>query len=221
MSWFKWGKKDAADDILEKLRNILIDDDAQTRLLPDEAQALINQGVSVDSLDGASGEFGRVASNPIPVNGPIGEISYISRLRTISGQRVLGHRIATYNKLDIYETLSFDGSFWDMLIFDMYHPRKSKLSPSGYRLLAGREVKTSFSASNDFVDPFPAAIRESFRELSTGYGPLFMGASEIKEEIPNILKFERPHNHLEKVGPVIATYRRLLEMGLGNLMNNL
>lgn len=89
-----------------------------------------------DELPGASGEFGS-ATNPIPVNGPGGEVIYINRLRRPKSGGFMFHRTGTVPSplspmpLDRFELLALDGSEWRVLYFSMYHPRRSTKCPAG------------------------------------------------------------------------------------------
>ena len=99
-----------------------------------------------DEIPGGRGEFGRCKTNPIPVNGPIGEDAYIGRLRSPSGAGFIYHRIAsvvsdTYpHPVDCYEMVSYDAKHYDALFFAMYHPRRSVRAPQGLSLTAWHDV---------------------------------------------------------------------------------
>ena len=96
-------------------------------------------GGSVDQLPNAQGEFGRTPTNPIPVNGSYGEVTYLSRLRVkATGAIVVFQRIGSCgsnevcdNPVDGFEIVSLDGSFKDELFFDMYHDGQSSKVPEG------------------------------------------------------------------------------------------
>ena len=86
---FGWGKKKAQDNlspevkkIFEKIGRLFESEAFQNSLLPEPLKAVVLNGQNCDKIPGASGEFGRDPTNPIPVNGPIGEILYLSQLRT-------------------------------------------------------------------------------------------------------------------------------------------
>src|SRR3546814_10801196 len=66
--------------------------------------------VRSSDLPNGSGPFGFTETNPIPVNGPIGQLAYLSRLETQSGQRILFHRLGAIDKVDVFEAVTFDGS---------------------------------------------------------------------------------------------------------------
>ena len=72
------------------------------------------------------------------------------RLESIAHADVTGH-------VDVYEVVSFDGSCWDILYFDMYHPRKSCRLPAGFQL----EVDGFVLAVNHKLADFPRGIREA------------------------------------------------------------
>jgi len=96
-------------------------------------------GLECDELAGHAGEFG-ATTNPIPVNGIGGEISYIQRLRTANGAAFLFHRMAPVrapvspNPLDEYELVATDASEWRFFYFAPYHPRRSRKAPPGLHL---------------------------------------------------------------------------------------
>jgi len=89
-----------------------------------------------DELPGATGAFGSV-TNPIPVNGPAGEVLYINRLRLPGSCGFMSHRTGPVSSplspmpLDRFELLSLNGEVWRVLYFSMYHPRRSTKCPDG------------------------------------------------------------------------------------------
>ncbi len=147
--------------ILAHVHRLLNDDGWQDRMY---SQALF-PGLSEnretpDELPGASGEFGRDANNPIPCNGPIGELTYLSRLRLSgTGETVFFHRAGSIesavseNPLDIFEVISLSGRFYDVLYMDMYHPGKSGKQPTGYTAESSVEkLRGVTNASRDFPE---------------------------------------------------------------------
>ena len=58
-------------------------------------------GESCDELKNITGDFGRVATNPIPVNGPLGEIKYLNRIRSSDGCGFIFHRIGSTQQFGI------------------------------------------------------------------------------------------------------------------------
>ena len=91
--------------------------------------AKMSAGADCDQIPGAQGPFGS-PSNPIPVNGPIGERKYLAKLRGQTGQPVMFHRkgsnfsstVAT--PVDTFEVVCMDGTQWTQLTFSPYHPRQ-------------------------------------------------------------------------------------------------
>lgn len=128
------------------------------------------EGLNCDVTPNGSGPFGCL-SNPIPVNGPTGEIKYLSKMRSISGSPVFFHRIgsfgstATDDSVDGYEIVSTDGTNWNRLYFDMYHPRRSNFAPAGYVISPykpslGEDPLLGFGV-NFRVHDFPKGIPEA------------------------------------------------------------
>jgi hypothetical protein len=121
--------------IHEPLKNQLAD----LNIYPPFFVKLILNGLDCDILPGAKGPFGSI-SNPIPVNGAIGEIKYLGKLRGRSGFALFFHRINSVSSpicehsVDVYEAVCMDCSQWTTLHFDMYHPRRSNSAPDGFTI---------------------------------------------------------------------------------------
>lgn len=95
---------------------------------------LCTSGLSCDSLPNANGPFGISFENPIPVNGSIGAFKYLNKLYAPTGP-IYYHRLGglftnvSDKPIDAFELVTWDGDFWDILFFDVYHPRRSNKSP--------------------------------------------------------------------------------------------
>ncbi len=143
--------------------------------------------------------------NPIPVNGPIGEVIYLSNLRTAGGQPIMFHRLGSVRKINVYETVTFDGGTWDILFLDFYHPRKSKLAPTGCRIAASAERQRLFFGTNEFVADFPNALPGAIaraRERLLGIFPI--QPAPVLEALER-RSFERRANHRGKLKAVMIT----------------
>lgn len=133
-------------------------------------------GEDCDELSKGHGEFGSI-TNPIPVNGSLGEIKYLGKLRGKSGNALFFHRIGsvsspvTDNSLDLYEVVCMDGSQWNKLHFSMYHPRRSNKTPKGYSLTPfNKSLKMDMPFAygvNSLVNNFPLSLPE---EIINFYG---------------------------------------------------
>ena len=136
--------------------------------------SIILQGESCDCLKGATGPFGSI-SNPIPVNGAIGEIKYLGKLRGKTGHAVFFHRICSLDseianhRIDKFELVCMDGTQWNNLYFDIYHPRRSNLVPDGYILTPyNNDLKMDIPyayGTNEFVGNFPYDLPKKLEEL--------------------------------------------------------
>ncbi len=116
------------------VERLLQDDDAQLELVSPELREALRQAPRYDVDPNGSGPFGLCKTNPIPVNGPIGEMAYLSKLLTDAGEHLLFHRYGSVDFIDVYEAVTFSGGQWFIFYLDMYHPRKSRLAPRGFRL---------------------------------------------------------------------------------------
>ncbi len=141
---------------------------------PPEFARLVANGVDCDSVPGASGPLGSL-SNPIPVNGALGEIKYLGKLLGRSGFAVFFHRIGSTSShvcehsIDIYQTVCMDASQWATFHFDMYHPRRSNLAPDGFTLMPfDRGLKMDLPIAygvNELVSDFPYGLPDAIVKL--------------------------------------------------------
>jgi len=134
---------------------------------------LMLQGADCDQLPGATGSFGS-PTNPIPVNGPIGERKYLIKLRGKTGRKLLFHRVGsafsqvTSSPVDSFEVVCMDGTQRTRLTFSPYHPRRSNLAPEGFTLVAadpetGEDTLVGHG-STLFVFDFPQALPDALRD---------------------------------------------------------
>ena len=65
--------------LFKKAIRFLDDEFAQNNALPENFRQVLAESPSCDLIPNAFGEFGRTLTNPIPVNGPVGELVYLSR----------------------------------------------------------------------------------------------------------------------------------------------
>ena len=137
--WLFGNKKSKEEEeiekIFKKIDRFLNDDNFQNSTLPPMLRGPIMAGSSVDQLANGTGDFGFSPTNPIPCNGVLGEVTYLSRLLYGSSkEKVFFHRLGTVNdKIDKYELITLSGNR-AIVYLDMYHPRKSRLAPKGFSL---------------------------------------------------------------------------------------
>ena len=156
------------EKIFKRFHRLASDGEPPIGHLPPDAQMAIQSGLDVDEIPDAVGPFGRTPTNPIPVRGPVGQVNYLSRLITASGQSIFGHRIGHIDLIDVYEVVSVDGIEWDILYLSMYHPHNSRNTPSGYSLANTSKLGPFFTCVGFNVDRFPStmdvAIKRYMRE---------------------------------------------------------
>jgi len=170
----------AADAAFEKIYKLMTDEDTQNAAYPPELQQLMAAAGGVDHVPGATGDFGRAATNPVPVNGPLGELVYISNLVTIAGTQVIGHRLGSVSRRDVYEVVALDGSRWDLLFFDPYFTRKARKLPTGYK--GSASPQRFLLATNYTVRRFPLGISEAMRECTQRIVGIAMVAPQLRDE---------------------------------------
>lgn len=130
---FGGNKEDKALREALGLINRMIDDEQfQLELVPEAIRGILESAPAYDKDPNGTGPFGFIETNPIPVNGPVGQLAYLSRLETQSGQRILFHRLGAMGTVDVFEATTFNGREWFILFVDLYHPRRSRLTPGGF-----------------------------------------------------------------------------------------
>ena len=145
----------------------------QNSLLPDNMRAVILGGQNCDKIPGGHGEFGRAPTNPIPVNGPTGQILYLSQLRTAAtGSPIIFHRVGSTQVgdayIDMYEVLSLDEEVREYLYLSIYHPRKSCICPTGYNIDDKVDWDNPIFGVNGLVSNFPEKLDEHIRDWHIG-----------------------------------------------------
>lgn len=184
--------------IFERLRSFMSDENAQIAQYPDSLKLLISAGSDADQTPDGYGYFGTSVTNPIPVNGPIGEVLYLSALR-VQGKRLLFHRLKSIDKIDAFECVAIDGNYWDILYLDMYHPRKSKRAPNGYAI---RPENVLLSGVTGEVPDFPQSLYPSIVSYSEKRFGISIADPEIRMTLETT-KFTRPLSHSRKLKLVL------------------
>lgn len=78
---FGGNKEDKAlREALAHIHRILDDDAFQLELVHPAMKAMLESAPGYDKYPNGTGPFGFTETNPIPVNGPIGQLAYLSRL---------------------------------------------------------------------------------------------------------------------------------------------
>lgn len=166
--WLFGSKKSKEEEekekIFRKIANLLNDDNFQNSILPPMFKGPVISGASVDQLANGSGEFGFSSTNPIPCNGSLGEVTYLSRL--LYGpqkEKVFFHRLGTVNRnIDKYELITLSG-VRAIVYLDMYHPRKSRLAPKGFSLQPDTIL---IRGINQCLSTFPHNLHQEIMEFT-------------------------------------------------------
>lgn len=71
---------DKMRQVFDRLLALLDNDEKQNALMPKFLQELMAKGNLIDESFANDINFGRFKNKPIPVNGPLGEMTYLSKL---------------------------------------------------------------------------------------------------------------------------------------------
>jgi hypothetical protein len=190
-----FGKRRVDEDtrkVFEKITKIIEDEDFQNSTLPAEFAPSVLGGCKCDVVPGAEGVYGHEASNPIPVNGTLGELSYLSRLETMRGERLLFHRLGSVNRSDIFEAVTISGGSWYVFYLDLYRPRRSRRTPAGFRFAPNLR---QFSGFTRFCPKFPYdCIENKHAERESGLSVAYIPALNVSSQIQARV-YERPTAH--------------------------
>lgn len=183
-------------EALVQINRILEDEKFQLELIHPAMKAMLEIAPAYDKDPNGSGLFGFTVTNPIPVNGPIGQLAYLSRLETQSGQRILFHRIGAIDMVDVFEAVTFNGAEWFILFLDLYHPRRSRLAPDSFQFT--KDVP-QFSGFHKFCENFPYDfVEKKASEHESGLSMAYIAISKVSDQIQNRV-FNRPLAHKVKL----------------------
>lgn len=200
-------EENAMQQALQQIKRIIEDEKYQVDLLDPAIKKLVESGAAYDKDPKGTGPFGFTETNPIPVNGPVGQLAYLSKLETKSGQRILFHRLGAMGTVDVFEAVTFNGTEWFILFVDLYHPRRSRLTPDGF--VFTKEVN-QFSGFTNFCGDFPYDFIEKKKSMQEGLlGMAYIAISKVAGQIQN-RAFTRPLAHkakLELVKSRLSSYQ--------------
>lgn len=186
----------ALQEALRQIHRLIDDEKYQLELVHPAIREQIESAPAYDKDPKGAGPFGFTESNPVPVNGPIGQLAYFSKLETLSGQRILFHRLGAMDTVDVFEAVTFDGSEWFILFADLYHPRRSRLTPEGFRFT--KEVG-QFSGFTNFCGDFPYDFIEKKGTMrDSGLSMAYIAISKVADQIQK-RAFARPLAHKAKL----------------------
>ena len=102
--------------------------------------AMCEDGCETDVIPEGHGEFGHDITNPIPTRTVFGSNSYLARLRSSDGAKVIYNRQGSFSSpvsshpIDGYEISHPNGRQLAVLYLSPYHKRSSEKAPRGFRL---------------------------------------------------------------------------------------
>jgi len=106
---------------------------------------------------------------PIGVNGVLGELSYLSLLRTDTGVPLAFHRIGSFESpqgiVDGYDLLSIDTAVDRKLYLDPYYRLRSRQAPLGFKLTDKFDPDNPIYGVNVELPRFPFEVAQPVREL--------------------------------------------------------
>lgn len=192
LAWqaMKAKREGSVEAIFETIARLLASDEEQNQAYPPQLQELLKPN---DGGRQVGDGYGRCAEDPIRVNGPLGETTYISSLKSAEGQPVIGHRLGSVRGVDVYEVASADLRQWDLLFFDMYYRSKDQRVPSGF--LKSPEPERALSAMTIFLPGFPAGFYRALYKATTGS----IGVAAVQTSLKSLPAegAERPPAHAE------------------------
>ena len=190
--------------IFDKVVRFLDDEAAQNSALPEDFRQVLGGSPSCDYVPNAFGDFGRMLTSPVPVNGPVGELVYLSRLEMADGGAIAFHRLGAFDKVDVFEVVSENGRHWDVLYLSLYFARKSKQVPSGYRMMTDKARRNLIRGTTLYVDGFPKGAYAASLECTKRMVSIPIGDTRLKSfDARNDLV--RPRTHLEALSKLKFT----------------
>ena len=196
----KESSKQSVGRIFEKVYQILTNEETQNENLPPMFKSFLKENTLERST---SRYFGITPNEPIRVNGSLGEVIYISMLRTPENVPFIGHRLGSVNQLDVYEICSEDFKDWRILFFDLYWLQKDKYAPSGLTL--SLSDCPYISAINKFSSTFPNEFWPSVMDATKD----LLGLPAVRTTIREIdySLSSRPAHHLTILKKILVEVR--------------
>jgi len=182
------------------MKNMLYDEEIQNGNLDDSLQSILKQN---ECNRACSPGYGFSPSDPIRVNGPLGEQLYIAMLRGLDGQAVIGHRLGSLKQLDIFEVATSDFTQWAVLVFDMYYLSKDTAAPAGF-IIDPSGIRT-LTATNRFMAYFPSNFYSELIDAVSeqiGFPLVNTLLSEIQSD-----GIARPEAHQELMNQIVVASR--------------
>ncbi len=188
--------------LVEKTIRFLDDEEAQNARLPAQLRSQLARERCDKVLPGF-GEFGRDLNNPVPVNGVLGELIYLSSLQTHSGIPLCFHRIGSSNSIDIFETCSYDGGRWDVLYLSPYFPSKSRFAPEGY-VIDRTHSRNMMKGTTLEIGEFPKFVCQGALECSKRLLGIAITDLRLKQFESDPIR-PRPSQHLDLLADIKYT----------------
>jgi hypothetical protein len=85
--------------------------------------------------------------------------------------------------VDVYEVLSLDGKVRELLFLSMYHPRKSRRTPRGYKLVAKLDNDNFTYGVNHIVANFPDKLDAHIRKWQMEMLGIPLPVKRVREAI--------------------------------------
>ena len=108
--------------------------------LHDLMQELCENGYDEDEIPDGKGEFGYSVNNPIPINTILETHSYLSRLRTLDGEKVRYFKLGStssqvsLHKVQCYKIKNIKGEDLAVLYISPFQKKTSEKAPKGFKL---------------------------------------------------------------------------------------
>jgi hypothetical protein len=185
-------------EVFDHINRLIGDEQFQLKIAGPQFRAAIEGQAACDIDPEGTGPFGLVETNPIPVNGGVGELAYLSRIMTVRSEPIFFHRLGSIDRTDIFEAVTVTGSEWFILFVDMYYPRQSRLTPAGFCF---KNEPSRFLGFHDHCSNFPYGFVEKQHKMIEKEAYLYVGY-ESENTISKVLKgrkYERPPAHNAKL----------------------
>ena len=198
--------------VFQKIDRLLNDEHEQNLRYPAPLQTRILNNPPVDVIPHSSGAFGFASTNPIPVNGILGELFYLSCLYSDMAEGVVFHRLGSVDEIDMFEILSVGSGRWDILFMNMYYPRKSVLAPKGFTLKKREQSQIRFlRGTNERLSEFPRNLHSAVRDASNDLFGMPIFVDPKLEDIERAGHLARPAEHQRKIDKIELFFSHVYE----------
>lgn len=190
------------------------------QVLLDYVNGNFNTGCTENIIPEGYGPYGLTETNPIPTKGILANESYLSKLRTLKGEKINWKRIGSTNArnienpIDIYNVTTEKGLDMGCIFISPYQNHTSTESPMGFVHIDSISTTPPYPVCHQLIYNKNLAIDD----IVNGKGELLTSTS-MEKLIPLLFQLKNDTNEIVEIAKM--EYTSLAQKGIAEAYNNL